>query len=230
MKNFFPDTNSNLSKKQARRYALLALWLTFLMVIPISLAFLLKSKALLIVSVLFLHWGIPVIMNFFVEKRGIYSLGLVLQKDQISRYFVYTVIGFVILILIHGGEWALLRKVNPDTQQELIDQRTFFVGLLIQLGTVGLPEEFFYRGFLQTRFCEWLGSRKGLLLSSAIFGMVHVFSRLMVQGFSYTIPAVIIGVTTFISGLIFGILYLKTGSIFPSATAHIFLNLFPSFI
>ena len=227
MNSFLPKPDSNLNTQQAKRFALLAVSLTLIQVIPVSLAFILKSKVLLIIAVLFLHWGTPFIAALWIEKRSIHSLGLVLKKEKIITYLLYAVSGYVILIIIHIGERYLLINMAPESIEELTPRENYLAGFLIQLGFVGLPEEFFYRGYIQTRLCEWLGGLHGWLATSAFFGLVHVFSRLMAQGPGYILPAVVIGFTAFLGGLMFGYLYAKTKSIIPPAFVHIFLNLTP---
>jgi len=37
-----------------------------------------------------------------------------------------------------------------------------------------LVEEFFFRGYLMGRFCEWLGDIKGMLLNAVIFSLAHM--------------------------------------------------------
>ena len=222
-----PEGGSRAERKQAKRLALLALWLVVLQAIPISLGIVLKIKVLLVAAVLFLHWGIPLIAALVIEKRGVSSLGLVLQKEQIRRYVFFALVGFVVAYIVHNCKWLLLVHVAPESAQELASRGNVFVSLFIQLAMVVLPEELLYRGYLQTRFCEWLGSARGLLLSSILFGFVHVFSRVMSQGATYALPAFIVGTASFFSGLVFGFQYLKTRSIAPSAVAHIALNLTP---
>jgi len=50
------------------------------------------------------------------------------------------------------------------------------VKFLEQLSYLGLVEEFFFRGCLMGRFCEWLGDIKGLLLNAVIFSLAHISS------------------------------------------------------
>ncbi len=100
-----------------------------------------------------------------------------------------------------------------------------FVG---QLYIVGLPEEVYYRGYLQTRLGHLLGERAGLLASSTIFGIAHVVSRVEEHGMGYLGPATVIGLGAFLGALVFGYTLIRTRSLYPSIVGHIATNLFAS--
>ena len=110
----------------------------------------------------------------------------------------------------------------------------FFVGvdraLLIefveQIVYIGLLEEFFYRGYLMNRLCNWLGNSTGLFWSSFIFGLGHVISRIADHGFGSLDSALLTGGQAFIGGLIFGCIYLKARNIWPSAILHVSTNMY----
>jgi|GEM_PF-1398950 len=211
--------------KQAKKYALNALLLWLPQGIPIAIALLFKIRILLLLSVLFMHWGFPFLVAFVFEKRGTRSLGLVFRRQEIARYLLYALAGFVLITILHWGElfarvhWAGESLNTPGTSTSLL------MAIVMQLVMVGLPEEILYRGFFMTRLCEWLGKSGGLFCSAVMFGFVHTFSRVLGQGEGYIISALIIGFSTFVGGLIFGFQFLKTRSIFPSALTHIVLNL-----
>jgi membrane protease YdiL (CAAX protease family) len=213
------------NKEQAKRFAVVALALWLLSGIPITIALMLKTKLMLALSVLFMHWGLPFIVAFKYERRGAASLGLSFKREDIGRYVLYIVAGFIAIEAIHLGERFLRIHLAGESPEAWITSRSFLEALVIQLLTVAVPEEVLYRGFLMTRLCDWLGKTKGLLWSALIFGAVHSFSRLSWQGGDYAVSAALIGCGTFLGGLIFGFQYLKTRSIIPSAVTHILLNL-----
>jgi membrane protease YdiL (CAAX protease family) len=214
-----------VERKKAKKFALVALALWLLHGIPITIALVLKIKLLLILVVLFMHWGLPFLVALGLEKRGPQSLGLIFKRKDIGKYALYAAVGFVVVAAIHTAERLLRIHLAGESPEAWALPDNFLQALVVQLLTVGLPEEILYRGFLMTRLCDWLGRVQGLLWSALIFGSVHTFSRLAWIGGGYAGSAVIIGFATFLAGVIFGLQYLKTHSILPSAVTHISLNL-----
>lgn len=86
--------------------------------------------------------------------------------------------------------------------------------LLGQLLVVALPEEFFFRGYLQGRLEEVLPLPGALLLSSLLFALGHVLVSFD--------PATL---AVFFPGLVFGLLRHATGSIVAGTLLHASSNL-----
>lgn len=83
-----------------------------------------------------------------------------------------------------------------------------------------IPEEGFYRGFLQNSVCRYFGNSRGgnmaaLFLTSVIFTAAHIFwsPDLAVLGF------------VFLAGLLYGAVYLWSGRIEAAIATHFLLNL-----
>ena len=96
--------------------------------------------------------------------------------------------------------------------------------LIAELVVVALPEEFFFRGYLQTRLDEafsptrrFLGATIGpsLVVTALLFGLCHV----AVQGNAATFAV-------FFPGLVFGWMRARTGSILPGVMFHALCNLY----
>ena len=96
--------------------------------------------------------------------------------------------------------------------------------ILAELVVVALPEEFFFRGYVQGRLTEawaprWrlLGAPVGgaLVVSSALFALTHV----AVQGNPATLAV-------FFPGLVFGWMRARSGSILPGVLFHASCNLY----
>lgn len=97
-----------------------------------------------------------------------------------------------------------------------------------QLLVIALPEEAFYRGYLQTSLERDLGKRVsifgarvglGLLLTSAIFALGHLLTELN--------PA---RLAVFFPSLIFGFLRARTGGIGASLVFHAMCNLLSAYL
>ena len=97
-----------------------------------------------------------------------------------------------------------------------------------QLLLVALPEEAFYRGYLQTTLDDRLGARwrlggaqvgPGVLVTSAIFAVGHLATELNPSRLAVFFPA-----------LVFGWLRAKTGGIGAPLVFHAFCNLFAAYL
>jgi hypothetical protein len=95
---------------------------------------------------------------------------------------------------------------------------------LAQIVAVALPEEFFFRGYLQTRLAEgWPATRRllgapvgrALVASAALFAVGHV----LVDGNP-------IRLAVFFPGLVFGWMRARTGSILAGTLFHAMCNLY----
>ena len=97
-----------------------------------------------------------------------------------------------------------------------------------QLLMIALPEEAFYRGYLQTTLERQLGKAVnvrgtpvgwGIVLTSAIFAVGHLFTELN--------PA---RLAVFFPSLVFGLLRARTGGIGASVIFHAMCNLFSAYL
>lgn len=86
---------------------------------------------------------------------------------------------------------------------------------VVMIGFVGLVEELLFRGILQRTFQHRLGRWSGVLLASALFGLMH-------SGYGTPAEVVFAGVI----GLIFGLIYDWTDSLALISVLHGVLNVF----
>jgi membrane protease YdiL (CAAX protease family) len=199
----------------ARRFALIALAVFALAEAITSGLFLLKRyvpslrgiPAVPVATFIF-FWVVPLLIVYLVEKREASYLGLVVPRERYVRYALYGVLGLVAPALVVGADRGLI--------SELIEQLVY----------IGLAEEVFNRGYLMRRLCDWLGDRQGLLLSSLLFGLSHILSRLSQHGFKYPLNDLSLGFQTLMGGLILGYMYLRAKNIVPPAIFHVSTNLY----
>jgi membrane protease YdiL (CAAX protease family) len=172
-------------------------------------------------------WLIPFLMALRVEGNTPASLGLVFDRERTPNYLVGILTGFALLTVLLGLEhYARIHIAYEAPGSVLAFPGGLASQFLVQLMGIGLPEEFFFRGYLLTRFKGWLGDRRGLLLNSLLFGLGHLVSRLTQHGLGYAPSALFIGLQTFLGGLILGYLYLRSRTVLVPAGSHILLNLF----
>jgi len=208
-----PETRTN--GVEVRKFALIAIGLYILSEALFSILSLLTRGQTLsyitwanAIMTVFVRWIPPFLIAIHIEKRGADSLGITIRRE---KYVIYAVGAFIGLILP-----AIFVRDNKGLITEFIEQIVY----------IGLLEEFFYRGYLMTRLCNWLGNGKGLFWSSFIFGLGHVISRVADHGFGIMDKALLTGGQAFLGGLIFGLIYLKARNIWPGAALHVSTNMY----
>ncbi len=104
------------------------------------------------------------------------------------------------------GQLKEISLFLPHTRDER--NRFFLVGI-----TAGVWEEALFRGFLLWYFSQWMGIWAALALSSVFFGIAHLYQGW--KGF----------VRTGIVGLVFGSLYVLTGSLWVPMLLHAYVDI-----
>ena len=100
--------------------------------------------------------------------------------------------------------------------------------LLVPNFETAFGEEFFFRGYLQSRLMSWLGKLPGWLAASVIMVLVHFPTLLFVREFDLQQAGVWCASTLAIS-LLLGWLMWRTGNIAASVILHLFANWINSF-
>jgi membrane protease YdiL (CAAX protease family) len=154
------------------------------------------------------------------------KLGLVIGFGAVALVLPLFWLGFV---AYHRALCAFLPALSPASCVRILHPHLRFpadVATLAaaQLIVVALPEELFFRGYLQTRLEEawppsWrlLGAPVGAawILTAAIFGLGHFLVTFEPQM-----------LTRFFPGLVFGWMYARTRSILAGTIFHAACNLF----
>jgi membrane protease YdiL (CAAX protease family) len=128
--------------------------------------------------------------------------------------------GLILPIFLFGW-WALFHYgFGKRFVASLPDELTALV--LWQLVGIALPEEVFFRGFLQDRLNRILGRSwripgarvgPGLFLSAAVFALAH-----------YVVSPQPVRLLVFFPGLLFGYFRERSGSVFVPVLAHALAN------
>ncbi|MGO2035282.1 MAG: lysostaphin resistance A-like protein [Brevibacterium sp.] len=155
-----------------------------------------------------------------VKRRGLAAFGL--RKASWKSLLLGAVLGVVCWILgtiasliaysVNGG----LDNVQGDYQAAAVGGVLAVIGTVIT-GAILTPigEEFFFRGVLTSgllRFGPWVG----IIVSAAVFALAH--------GINPVLPV------AFIVGIINGILFHRTGSVWPGVVVHAFNNASAAFV
>ncbi|HSX10710.1 MAG TPA: CPBP family intramembrane glutamic endopeptidase [Chlamydiales bacterium] len=113
------------------------------------------------------------------------------------------------------GVMALLATAAGATHWQMKLPPSAWIIYLNNLIFVAIPEEAFFRGFIQNQVCRYLNNKfLGLLIASAIFTLAHV----------YWSPNATILAFVFIAGLLYGGVYLLTEKIESAILTHFLLN------
>jgi|GEM_PF-4034082 len=98
--------------------------------------------------------------------------------------------------------------------------------LFVAMLSVGLSEEFIFRGFIMPHLIKGSNPRESLIvpigLAAALFGVLHFLNLLQPDPFLPTVLAQVTYATMF--GVAFGILLLRTGTIYPIGFIHGIIN------
>ncbi len=151
----------------------------------------------------------------FVDKRNLYNIGLLLNKQWFISFIHGSIIGFVVIaanfiILLGSGLIRLEYAFASDNSYNFLLE---FFGRGIGFFAVAVSEELFVRGYLLINIAEGLTSKMfsqknsiiaALFITSIIFGILHYFNLN---------ATVVSSVNLIFIGLFFGYAYVKTGSL-----------------
>lgn len=162
----------------------------------------------------------------FFEWIGLYKPQLkskiwVLALFAVLYYFFYN--------------FDFTRLVNPETLKEIENSSSVAANTFAGIGTMailpalienfvanGLAEEILYRGFLCKRFCEKLGTSKGIILQAVLFGLMHniiyIIAGLNVGLWYHTLTFIFTGTGALLLGYLNEKIF--NGSIVPSILLH----------
>ncbi|MEM7009787.1 MAG: CPBP family intramembrane glutamic endopeptidase [Thermodesulfobacteriota bacterium] len=129
-------------------------------------------------------------------------------------------VGFVVSAILLSIYTAVIFLYGLYAGQSLTWNALSVSFLLTQLLMVALPEEVFFRGYLQTK----LGNNiKGIIIVSALFAVGHFITLCIAGGHNIAICSQ--AILTFFPSLVMGYLYIKTKSLWASIIFHFFANI-----
>ena len=152
---------------------------------------------------------IPVLYLRLIKKWELKDFGFCKPVPNSRAVIIFTVIVFAI-----SGTLPLL---NSDFTPLPV------LMLIFALWQPAFIEEFFFRGIIQGRLERVIGQNKAWIYGGILFGLVHVTTNYFVVGFDL-VSGIIQLIMQIIAGWIFGILYMKTRSLWPGMFAHFLTN------
>ena len=175
------------------------------------------ERVALYVSTMIFQWGISAIVLWRALAHGVSAAQLGLDVPNVELAIAVAAVLSALLVLNQvfgvkriaglppekrGLIARLAEKLLPRSRSEII------VGVAL-VATVGICEEFIYRGFIETIFEQALASAiAGAVISAVFFSVAHIY-----QGRRGLL-------TTFIVGLIFSAARVWTHSLMPSMIIH----------
>ncbi len=94
---------------------------------------------------------------------------------------------------------------------------TYAVALLVTALVVGYDEEIWFRGIVLGGLLRTLDERRAIILAAALFSVSHLVNLAVGESLRGTAAQL---VATFLTGLVFGWIRVRTGSIHAAALAH----------
>lgn len=138
---------------------------------------------------------------FKYDSRGVF-LGLAVSAVLLSIYSA---------VIFFYGLYA---------GQKLVVNSLPVAFILTQLLLVALPEEVFFRGYLQSRIGNNI---KGIIIVSVLFALGHFITLCLAGGHNIAICSQ--AILTFFPSLVMGYLFLKTKTLWASIIFHFFANI-----
>ena len=162
--------------------------------------------------VLLLWCPLPIVR--FIEHRPIGSLGF--REGSLPQIIPWGLGAFVLIVVFLTVEtWFRISLHGEPLEPATLVVSDLLIEILEQLLWIGFPEEIAHRGYFLARLSESWGAPPALFISAFLFGVGHL-------ALGDPPRAIQAGV----SGLVYGILFLKTDSVFAPAIVHILINLF----
>jgi membrane protease YdiL (CAAX protease family) len=141
-------------------------------------------------------------------------LGLVPPTMPAWGYFIIAVGSLVPLAIGIGLAIALAQVIKPDESvAQLYEAMTWqwAVPFVLFIALVpGFVEETFFRGYIQRRLLERWSPAAAIFVTTVLFAIMHVMPHAVVNAF--------------VLGLWLGVLAWRTGSVWPGAVSHAFVN------
>ena len=131
-----------------------------------------------------------------------------------------TLTGIAVSIVILLIYLAVLAGYGLYAGRPLTFNKLSYSFILIQLLLVALPEEVFFRGYLQQKLGNTV---KGVIAVSLLFALAHIVTLCLGGGHGFLVCSQ--AVLTFFPSLVMGYLYMSTGTLWASIIFHFLANI-----
>jgi membrane protease YdiL (CAAX protease family) len=175
----------------------------------ISLIFLMKYL---------ISWSLAATVSAFLML----SVPFILKNDMRDlrwdpRGVLWGIAVTIVILLIYI---AVLAGYGLYAGKSLTFNKLSYSFVLIQLLLVALPEEVFFRGYLQQKLGNTV---KGVIVVSLLFALAHFVTLCLGGGHGLSVCSQ--AVLTFFPSLVMGYLYMSTGTLWASIIFHFLANI-----
>jgi hypothetical protein len=198
------------------------------------------KKPVLFVLLFFVTWVIRVFIYKYVDL-GIESLALATVSSVLWKTVVWIIFPVLYIVFVDKKNPLEYLKLSGNAKKAVIWslvaiavgivwQFTLLVlkldstftdlhGVFVAIWIAGTCEEVLFRGFLLSKFGEFMSFTKAMLATSLLFVFVHIPSWLIFMGYS---PRDVLfnGLYVFFISLIFSMLVKVSNSLYPSIVFH----------
>ncbi len=148
----------------------------------------------------------------FIDKESFYKVGF---KKRIKKNFLKGVLYGFILITISFLTLIVFNQVYPILSSNLISINILYVFLLCL--SVATAEEILLRGYILKNLIQSFNVKTALIISSLLFSIMHLANpNINIIGF----------INIFGAGLLLGVCYIKTNSLWMPIGLHFSWNFF----
>ncbi len=182
---------------------------------------------LLAAGLWFVTFGLPEFGNFWfkisLSAASLAIISIIISRTEKNNLFQFKprhiLLGLGSALALYGifalGDWILFNlfpAFAPGEISNIYARREgtppWAIAPLL-LFVTGPSEEIFWRGFLQRRLAHAFGPLWGLLIATAIYSLVHIWT----MNLSLLLAA-------FVAGLVWGLIYLRERSLVPGIISH----------
>lgn len=216
-----------------RRQVFLEVGIAFFLVIfiialvPFVAWDLIRKNQPLVAAILFIYT--PLLLSYFFPKSKALDVGNLLPtRKDIRLYVLVSSVSFPFFVLAAYWVWTAQfgERIGPLIRPLLSwvfglprpihwgIPSDFGIKVFLEILFVAFPEEFFFRGFLQTKLSEVFSPKVSIGITSFLFAIGHVLT-LRKPG----------SALVFFPSLLFGWLRWRTGSLFACVLFHASCNL-----
>ncbi len=170
--------------------------------------------------------GLPILEVRRLHPRDEKEAGIVLEWSKKEFLIAIAVIAALLIPVALGNHWLRTEFLGMSFHfdwgnYDRLDSPIYYQAL-VQILAVALPEEFFYRGYLQTAFLKYFQGRQAtqkiapicaIATASLCFALVHLPSGNITR------------LLTFFPGILFGTLRHKTGGLVAPILCHATCNM-----
>jgi len=178
--------------------------------------------ALVVASILLMKLFLPWPWVVSVSALIMLAVPLFLKHDtsDLKWHPRGILLGLIVSALLLAAYLAVVWGYGLYSGQSIVAHRLSYSFILTQLLLVALPEEVFFRGYLQHRLGNTV---KSVVIVSALFAVGH-FITLCIGG-DHSTAACAQAILTFFPSLVMGYLYLVTGTLWASIIFHFLANI-----